>query len=210
MRGERMSHRVACGPLGDGRLANGVLELALHGGFVEVMASDAAGAWMRAKRGGRGMTIDPIQTFGSKPSHTFAALQKRGGGEKILPCPFASGIGPLAQQRFRHVDIARTDCEILEVLFMGGCEVLFERLFQGLWQSDDTVFPAFTIMDRDGALTKIEVFDAEAEGFHDPQPGTIHELGCKFPGIFETGDEGTDLGPGHHDGRAALATDGRV
>lgn len=89
---------------------------------------------------------------------------------------------------------------------MGGCQVLFEGVFQGLWQGNDTVFSAFTIMNGDGALTKIEVFDSESEGFHDPQPGTIHELGCKLPGIFETGDEGTDLGPSHDDGRAALAT----
>jgi len=43
--------------------------------------------------------------------------------------------------------------------------------------------PAFSVVNGDGALAEIEVFDKQAEGFHDAQAGAIHELDGEFPGI---------------------------
>ena len=137
MRGERMPHRVACGALGDGGFADRVLELPLHGGFVEVVTGDAARAWMGTEGG---------------------------GSEKVLPAPLAAGVRPFAQQGFRHVDVARADDEVLEVFFAEAVEVLLEVLFEGSGQGDDAMSAALAIVDGDGALAEIEVFDAEAEG----------------------------------------------
>jgi len=61
---EGMAHRVAGGTLRDGSLADGVLELALHGGFVEVVAGDFSGAWVRAKGCG-GKHVLPAPLTGS-------------------------------------------------------------------------------------------------------------------------------------------------
>ena len=181
MRGERMPHRVACGALGDGGFADRVLELPLHGGFVEVVTGDAARAWMGTEGG---------------------------GSEKVLPNPLAGGVGPFPQQGFRHVDVARAADEVLEVFFAEAVKVLLEALFEGSGQGDDAMSAALAIVDGDGALAEIEVFDAEAEGFHDPQAAAIHELGDEFPGIFQAGEDGTDFLAGHDDGRAALAAGG--
>jgi hypothetical protein len=52
MRGKRMAHGVAGGPLGNGGLSDRLFELTLQRDFVEVMTGDAAGAWMRAECGG--------------------------------------------------------------------------------------------------------------------------------------------------------------
>ena len=137
MRGERMPHRVACGALGDGGFADRVLELPLHGGFVEVVTGDAARAWMGTEGG---------------------------GSEKVLPNPLAGGVGPFPQQGFRHVDVARAADEVLEVFFAEAVKVLLEALFEGSGQGDDAMSAALAIVDGDGALAEIEVFDAEAEG----------------------------------------------
>jgi len=90
MRRERMAHRVASGAFGNPCLADCILELALHGGFVQVVAGDPSGAWMRTEGG---------------------------GGEEVLPTPLARGLGPFAQQGFRHVNVARADREVLEMFF---------------------------------------------------------------------------------------------
>ena len=86
--------------LRDVGLADGVLELALHGGFMEVMAGDPSGPGMRAEGG---------------------------GGEDVLPAPFPGCVGIFAGQRFRHVDLARADREILQVFFAGLGEVSLSR-----------------------------------------------------------------------------------
>ena len=112
MRREGMAHRVASGAFRNPGLADCILDLALHGGFVQVVAGDPAGARMRAEGG---------------------------GCENVLPAPLAGGVGPFPLQGFRHVDVARADDEVLEVLFAEAVEVLLEALFDGSWQRDDAV-----------------------------------------------------------------------
>ena len=107
------------------------------------------------------------------------------------------------------MDIAGAADQILDVFFSGYGEVCSEALVLGLWEGNDAMPTAFAIMDRDGALAEIEVFDAETEGFHDPQAGAIHDLGGEFPGIFEMGYHGANFGTCHDDGRVALTTGGR-
>lgn len=105
MRRERMTHRVACGALGNGGLADCLLEMPLQGDFMEVVAGDPSGARMRAEGG---------------------------GGEKVLPAPLPAGVGPFAQQGFWHVDFASADGEVLKVFFSDcievGREAIHERL----------------------------------------------------------------------------------
>jgi hypothetical protein len=44
------------------------------------------------------------------------------------------------------------------------------------------MFAAFGIVDLDGVVIEIEVFDAQRHGFAHAQSGTIHELGTEEPG----------------------------
>jgi hypothetical protein len=50
MRRERMAHRVAGGSLGDPRLPDSLLHVALHGSLVEVVAGDPAGVQISSPR----------------------------------------------------------------------------------------------------------------------------------------------------------------
>jgi hypothetical protein len=47
---ERMAHRVAGGSLGDPRLPDSLLHVALHGSLVEVVAGDPAGVQISSPR----------------------------------------------------------------------------------------------------------------------------------------------------------------
>ena len=67
---------------------------------------------------------------------------------------------------------------------------------------------ALSVVDDDGALAEVYVFDAQAEGFHEAEAGAIHELGGEFPGIFEMREDGLDFLAGQHDGRSALGVAG--
>ena len=91
---------------------------------------------------------------------------------------------------------------------MGAGEVFSESLLKAFWQGDDAMFAALAIVDGDGALTEIDVFYTESEGFHNAQAGAIHDLTGEFPRIFQMSDDGANFGAGHHDRRAALARSG--
>lgn len=155
--GERMAQRVACGAFRNCGLADSILQLSLHGGFVQVVAGDSSRARMRTKSR---------------------------GGEEVLPAPLAGCIGPFPHQRFRHVNVPRADSEVLKVFFAETGEVFLKPLLQGHGQGDDAVFSILSIMDGDGSLAEIQILDAQAHGFHEPEAAAIHDLGNQFPWIL--------------------------
>ena len=83
-------------------------------------------------------------------------------------------------------------------------EVRPEVWFQAEGERDDTVFPAFGIVDLDGCVIEVEVFDAEGHGFADAQSGTVHELGSKLPRAIEFTKEFVDFGATEDGGRASV------
>lgn len=178
-----MTHGVASGAFGDGGLADGLLELALQGDFMKVIAGDTTGPRVWAERG---------------------------GGEDVLPWPFAGGVGRCSQLGFRDVDVARTDGEVLKVFFAGFGEVVGESLLKCFGEGDDAVFAIFPIVDGDGALAEIQILDAQAHGFHEAETAAIHDLGNHFPRIFQPGENRADFFAGHHDRRATSVTSGCV
>jgi len=103
-RSKGMPEGVTGGALGDISFADGVFELSLHGGFVDVMAGDASGVGMWAE--------------GCR-------------GEDVLPGPFAGGVWSFAQQGFGHVDFSGTHGEVMEVFVTGFGKMVFQRVLKG-------------------------------------------------------------------------------
>jgi hypothetical protein len=176
-----MAHRVRSDALGDPRLADGFPDLARHGIIVKVVAGDFSSSWVR--------------TQGC-------------GGKDVLPAPLTGSVGVFPDQRLPHVDIPGAHDKIGEVLVLQCYEVLIETFFQCMWQSDDTVFSAFAIVDGDGALPKIEILDAQTHGFHQAQTAAIHDLSAQFPGIFQVCENGANFFAGHDHRGTALTTGG--
>ena len=129
-----------------------------------------------------------------------------GGWEQILPTPLAAGVGPFAQQGFRHVDVTRADSEVLQMFFAKTGQMFREPLLQGDWQCDYAVPAALAIMNGDGSLAEIQIFDTQAHGFHEAEAAAIHDLGDQFPWIFQTSENGADFLTGHHHGGPSRAT----
>lgn len=146
-----------------------------------------------------------MEVVAGDPSGARVGAEGR-GGKDVLPAPLTGGVGPFPLQGFRHVDVARADDEVLEVLFAEAVEVLLEALFDGSWQCDDAVPAALAIVDGDGALAEVEILDAQPHRFHKSETAAIHDLGDQFPRILQAGEDGADFLAGHDDGRAALAT----
>ena len=61
-----------------------------------------------------------------------AGMRAEGGGRKeVLPAPLAASVRPFPLECFRHVDIARTDGQILEMSFTQMGEVRLESCLKG-------------------------------------------------------------------------------
>ena len=91
MGGKAVAEGMRGDSLGDSRFAHALAQLAGHGVVMEMVSGDFSGAWVRAEGGGR---------------------------KEVLPAPLPASVRPFALERFRHMDIARTYGEILEMFFM--------------------------------------------------------------------------------------------
>ena len=156
--GEAVTEGVAGDPLGDGGFLGCFFELPLHGVFEEVVAGEFARFRMRAEFGCR---------------------------EKEAPGELGGGVGVFSQEGEGEVDGGTVGLELLVMLLSESREFFLEGGLEAVWEWHDAVFPSFGVVDLDGSVVKIEVFDAEGHGFADAQAGSIHDLGGDFPGALE-------------------------
>lgn len=61
-------------------------------------------------------------------------------------------------------------------------KVFTQRRNHTIRQGCLAVVAAFTVVDNDAPIFKVDVFDAQAQTFHKAQPGTIHDLHHEFVG----------------------------
>jgi len=66
------------------------------------------------------------------------------------------------------------------------------------------MFPTLGIVDLDGVIIEIKVFDTQCHGFAHAQPGPIHELGTEEPGFLESVKKFADFRTTEDGGRALV------
>jgi len=146
-----VAERVAGGVFGDPRGANGFPDGFLEAAFVCMMAPDHA---RRTRIGGEAV-----------------------GGEDVLPGPFAVGIGVFAVEGEGQVDGAVAFCQVALVQLSDHRQVGLQGFAELVGQHSHAVFHAFAVPDEDLALAEVQVFDAQAEAFHQPEAAAVEEAG---------------------------------
>jgi hypothetical protein len=58
-------------------------------------------------------------------------------------------------------------------------------------------------------MAEIEVLDAQAHGFHEPEAAAIHDLSDQFPRIFQVGKDAADFLAGRQIVFVTLASSSR-
>jgi hypothetical protein len=127
-----------------------------------------------------------------------------GGREEKAPRKLAGGIGIFTLEGEREVDGGAVVLKLFLMLVLELFELDPEMRLQGLREGDDTMFAALGIMNLNGVVIEIEVFDPQCHGFAHTQPGTIHELGTEEPGGLQVAEEFVDLGTTEDGGRALV------
>lgn len=111
----------------------------------------------------------------------FAAARIGGeafGGKdaRSVPAPFAIGVGIFSFERVGEVDGTIAARELFVVQSFDALEVFLEWRDERIGEDGDAVLFAFAIADDDRAISKINVFDAQAHTFHQAQAATVEEL----------------------------------
>jgi len=125
-----------------------------------------------------------------------------GGGEEVLPEPFAVSVGVFFIQRVGKMDGAEA---VGKVGLVQGFD-LFEMLPQGedeaFGQHGDAIIAAFAVADDDLVVVEVDVFDAKAKTFHKAQAAAIENLSHKFIDAAKVGNDGAGFVFGEDGGDA--------
>jgi hypothetical protein len=122
-----------------------------------------------------------------------------------LPAPFAVGLRVFAFEGIGEVDGAPALAEVLLVEEFDPFEMSLEEWFHALGEDGDTVFEAFAFADEDLVGFEVDVFDAEADAFHEAHAGAVEEGGHEAEGAGHAGEDPVSLGFGEDDGEAGGA-----
>jgi hypothetical protein len=76
-----------------------------------------------------------------------------------------------------QLDVASAHAEIVFVLLPNEEQVVPERRDEGCWQWSDPIFSAFAIAYAQLAAIEVEVLDAKACAFEEPQARTVEQAG---------------------------------
>jgi hypothetical protein len=173
------------------------------------MACNTASAGVGAKfRRGENVLIRRLHS----PPHPsgFALLcPKDLRPSAFLPTPLAGCGGFFAAEGFIEVNLPESGFEVGLVFLFGGFEVTAKFWLKGLGQGDYAVFSSLAIVDGDGALTEVDIFDPEPKCFHLAESTAIHELSDEPPRVVEVGENLFHFFACHDDGGTFFPTEGR-
>ena len=136
-----MPEGVAAGRLGDAGGANGVFH-----GVLQVLLRHTVPALFAAARIEREL------------------ISRKG----ILPDPFACGIWILAVKSGGKIDRAASTGEVLAMQSLDPCEMGLERPDEPLGKEGDAFTHSLGLTHGNLAVTKIDVFDPQAQAFEQP------------------------------------------
>ncbi len=88
------------------------------------------------------------------------------GREEVLPDELAGGVGVFGCQGIGEVDLSAAGREVFLVEQAHAFDLAAQVGDNGFGQRNDAVFFAFTIAHGDGFVLKVNVFNPQADAFH--------------------------------------------
>ncbi len=146
--GEAVAQRVRVRRLVDPGAPRGLFDVALDGLFVDVVAADHAAARVGAVAG---------------------------GGKDVLPAPFAAGVRIFTLQGMRQFHVGHAGGQILVVPAAPLGEVRAQIRHDAGRQHCHAILVTLAAADGDLVALEIDIFDAQAQAFHEPHAGAVEQ-----------------------------------
>lgn len=93
----------------------------------------------------------------------------------------------------RQVDGTIAFGKVLLVNGFDGLHLPLDGFDEGIWEGCDAVSAAFAVAYDDLTVVEVDVFDAEAQAFHDAQAAAIHDLDGELVDALEAAYYAFDL-----------------
>ena len=116
------------------------------------------------------------------------------GGEEILPGEFAAGVGVFFGDGSGQVYRAEAFGQVFLVKFPNALDLFAQGGNDAGRQGGRAVICAFAIANDDLAVVEIDVFDAQAQAFHQTQSAAVEYLGHEQVDSGELVEYGFDFG----------------
>jgi hypothetical protein len=126
------------------------------------------------------------------------------GGEDILPAPFRRALRVLALERMGQVHCPMALGQILLMQRFNPDEVVLEERDERGGKGRETVLISLAGADCELLHGKVNVLDAEPDGFHNPQAAAVEQFGHQLRGALHECEDGSDFVPGHDHGDVDL------
>ena len=125
---------------------------------------------------------------------------KGGGGDEVLPDGFAGGVGVFAGEGVGEVNFAEAIAEVGLVDALNGLYLPLEGWDEGIGEYGEAVVLAFAVADDDVAVAEVDIFDAEADAFHEAQAAAVEEFCHELGDAGHFCDDCDGFGLGEDDG----------
>ena len=109
-------------------------------------------------------------------------------GKDVLPGKLFEGGGVFALEGVGKVDGPIAVEQILIVLGFDSLKLDAKRFAQEVGEDGEAVILAFAVADDDLPVVKVEVFDAQAQDFHETESAPVHKLGHEAIDAVHFGD----------------------
>jgi len=131
------------------------------------------------------------------------------GGEDILPAPFAIGIGVFSFQGEGQVDGPITFFEVGSMELFHPRQMRLEGFNELVGQDRYPIFHPFAFADEDLMLGEVQIFDSQADTFHQTQTASVEEFGHQLRVAGHLTNDSVDFVPSTSSGQALVRTTGR-
>jgi len=98
------------------------------------------------------------------------------GGENVLPAPFAIHVGIFAGEGVRQAHLPEAVFQVTVVDLLHFEQMRLERFDQGGRQDGDAVFFPFAVVNSDGQVFHIQIFDTQLHTLGHADAAAVHHL----------------------------------
>ncbi len=117
-----------------------------------------------------------------------------------MPDEFARRVGVFARQGVRQPDFPEAVLKVGLMDLPNRLNLTLERRYERVGHDGDAVVFAFSVADDDLTISEIDIFDAEAETFHQAKSRAIEDLRHEFGDAGHAVDDGERLRAREDDG----------
>ena len=119
-----------------------------------------------------------------------------------MPDQFLGGVGIFPFEGVREVDLSETGGQVFVVKEADAFDLTLQGRDERIGHGSNAILIAFAVADGDGFVLEVQIFNAEADTFHQAQAGAVQDLRHEFVCASELVEDADGLCAGEDGGQS--------